>query len=60
MITLRINGPPRPAMAHCGECHTPRNVGQGLDNRRRFTGTVQAGWRAHNISADQHQRSDRA
>jgi mono/diheme cytochrome c family protein len=40
------------AMAHCGECHTPRNLGQALDNRKKFAGTTQAGWRAYNITAD--------
>ncbi|MFL6599705.1 MAG: c-type cytochrome [Steroidobacteraceae bacterium] len=40
------------AMAHCGECHTPRNVGFALDNRQKFAGTKQAGWMAYNISSD--------
>jgi mono/diheme cytochrome c family protein len=40
------------AMAHCGECHTPRNLLQGLNQRQKFSGTVQAGWRAYNITAD--------
>jgi mono/diheme cytochrome c family protein len=40
------------AMEHCGECHTPRNLFQALDNRRKFAGTTQAGWRAYNITAD--------
>jgi mono/diheme cytochrome c family protein len=40
------------AMAHCGECHTPRNLFQALDNRAKFSGAVQAGWRAYNITAD--------
>jgi mono/diheme cytochrome c family protein len=40
------------AMAHCGECHTPRNLFQALDNRRKFAGATQAGWRAYNITAD--------
>jgi mono/diheme cytochrome c family protein len=40
------------AMAHCGECHTPRNLFQALDNRRKFAGTTQAGWRAYNITSD--------
>jgi mono/diheme cytochrome c family protein len=40
------------AMEHCGECHTPRNVFFGLNNRQKFQGTVQAGWRAYNITAD--------
>jgi mono/diheme cytochrome c family protein len=40
------------ALAHCGECHTPRNLAFGLDNRRKFGGAVTAGWRAFNISSD--------
>jgi mono/diheme cytochrome c family protein len=40
------------ALAHCGECHTPRNLAQGLDNHRKFSGAVAAGWRAFNISGD--------
>jgi len=40
------------AMAHCGECHTPRNLAFALDNRRKYAGAVTAGWRAFNISSD--------
>jgi len=40
------------AMAHCGECHTPRNAAFSLDNRRKFAGAKQAGWVAYNISSD--------
>ena len=40
------------AMAHCGECHTPRNLMQALDNREKFAGALQAGWRAYNITPD--------
>ena len=40
------------ALAHCGECHTPRNVAFALDNRRKFAGALTAGWRAFNITAD--------
>ena len=40
------------AMEHCGECHTPRNLGFALDNRSKFTGAIQAGWRAYNITPD--------
>jgi mono/diheme cytochrome c family protein len=40
------------ALAHCGECHTPRNLAFALDNRRKFGGAVTAGWRAFNISSD--------
>jgi mono/diheme cytochrome c family protein len=40
------------ALAHCGECHTPRNLAFALDNRRKFAGAVTAGWRAFNITSD--------
>ena len=40
------------AMAHCGECHTPRNLMQALDERAKFSGAVQAGWRAYNITSN--------
>jgi mono/diheme cytochrome c family protein len=40
------------AMGHCGECHTPRNLGMALDQRKKFAGAVQAGWRAYNITPD--------
>jgi len=40
------------AMGHCGECHTPRNLFFALNNRQKFAGTVQAGWRAYNITPD--------
>jgi mono/diheme cytochrome c family protein len=40
------------ALAHCGECHTPRNLGFALNNREKFGGAITAGWRAYNISSD--------
>ena len=40
------------AMAHCGECHTPRTLFQALNNRKKFAGAVQAGWRAYNLTPD--------
>jgi mono/diheme cytochrome c family protein len=40
------------ALAHCGECHTPRNPAFALNNRQKFAGAVTAGWRAFNISSD--------
>jgi mono/diheme cytochrome c family protein len=40
------------AAGHCGECHTPRNLMQALDRRRKFAGGVAEGWNAYNISAD--------
>jgi mono/diheme cytochrome c family protein len=42
------------AMGHCGECHTPRNLAFALNNRQKFAGAVQAGWRAYNITADRN------
>jgi mono/diheme cytochrome c family protein len=39
-------------LAHCGECHTPRNLAFALNNRRKFAGETQAGWRAYNITQD--------
>ncbi len=40
------------ALAHCGECHTPRNLAFALDNRNKFAGAITAGWRAYNITSD--------
>jgi mono/diheme cytochrome c family protein len=40
------------ALGHCGECHTPRNLMQALDNRRKYAGAVAAGWRAFNLTRD--------
>jgi len=40
------------ALAHCGECHTPRNIAFALNNRKKFGGELTGGWRAYNISAD--------
>jgi mono/diheme cytochrome c family protein len=40
------------ALAHCGDCHTDRNLGEALDNRRKFAGAVTDGWRAYNITSD--------
>jgi mono/diheme cytochrome c family protein len=39
------------ALAHCGECHTPRNLAFALDNRSKFSGSVY-GWNAFNITSD--------
>src|SRR5262245_3493748 len=40
------------ALAHCGECHTPRNLAFALNNWRKFAGAVAAGWRAYDITSD--------
>lgn len=42
------------ALGHCGECHTPRNLFFALNNRKKFAGAVQAGWRAYNITPDRN------
>jgi len=39
-------------LAHCEECHTPRNFMQGLKTSGRLSGEVQAGWHAFNITPD--------
>lgn len=39
-------------LAHCEECHTPRNLTLGLKSSDRFAGAVKAGWRALNITPD--------
>jgi mono/diheme cytochrome c family protein len=40
------------ALAHCGECHTARNLLFAPDNRKKFAGAVTAGWRAYNVTSD--------
>jgi mono/diheme cytochrome c family protein len=40
------------AMAHCGECHTPRNRFEALNNRSKFAGSPVDDWHAYNITAD--------
>jgi mono/diheme cytochrome c family protein len=40
------------AMGHCGDCHTPRNLMQALDNRDKFKGAIAAGWKAYDITPD--------
>ncbi|MBV9695511.1 MAG: cytochrome c [Gammaproteobacteria bacterium] len=39
------------ALAHCGECHTPRNLLQALNERRKYAGALTNGWQAYNITA---------
>jgi mono/diheme cytochrome c family protein len=41
------------ALGHCGDCHTPRNLLQALNNRKKFAGGVAEGWRAYNLSSDE-------
>ena len=40
------------ALAHCGDCHTPRNPAFALDDRSKLAGAVTAGWHAYNITSD--------
>ena len=40
------------ALAHCGDCHTPRNLAFALDNGKKFAGALTAGWRAFDITSD--------
>jgi mono/diheme cytochrome c family protein len=40
------------ALGHCGECHTPRNLGFAMDAGRQFAGTMLQGWHAYNITPD--------
>ena len=40
------------ALGHCGDCHTPRNLMFGLDNKRKFGGALIQGWKAYNITPD--------
>lgn len=40
------------AAAHCGECHTPRNLMQAMNTRKKFAGGQAEGWNAYNITPD--------
>jgi mono/diheme cytochrome c family protein len=40
------------AAGHCGECHTPRNLLQAMDQRKKFAGGVAEGWTAYNLTSD--------
>ena len=40
------------AVAHCGECHTPRNLAQAKRESQKFAGNEIEGWKAYNITPD--------
>jgi mono/diheme cytochrome c family protein len=40
------------ALAHCGECHTPRNLMFATKSSRKYAGAVVDGWKAYNITSD--------
>jgi mono/diheme cytochrome c family protein len=39
-------------LAHCAECHTPRNIGFALEHSNELAGAVVNGWQAPNITSD--------
>ncbi|WP_168394856.1 cytochrome c [Erwinia amylovora] len=41
------------ALAHCGTCHTPRNITLGMDNDNALAGGDLGGWTAFNITPHQ-------
>lgn len=40
------------ALGHCGECHTPRNVGFAMKSRQYLSGADVEGWKAYNTTSD--------
>ena len=40
------------ALGHCGECHTPRNIGFAMKAHHALAGTELEGWRAWNLTSD--------
>ena len=40
------------ALGHCNQCHTPRNIAQGLETQHQLTGAQIEGWYAPDISND--------
>jgi mono/diheme cytochrome c family protein len=40
------------ALAHCGDCHTPRNLLQAMNHTQKFAGGAAEGWSAYNITMD--------
>jgi mono/diheme cytochrome c family protein len=40
------------ALAHCGDCHTPRNLMFATKSNRKYAGAVIDGWKAYNITPD--------
>lgn len=39
-------------LEHCGECHTPRNIGFAVESGNEMAGEVIEGWRAPNLTPD--------
>lgn len=40
------------ALAHCSDCHTPRNIAQGPETQHLMAGAMIEGWYAPDISSD--------
>lgn len=40
------------ALGHCGECHTPRNVGFAMKSQAYLSGAEIEGWKAYNTTSD--------
>lgn len=40
------------ALAHCGECHTPRNLLFATKSDAKLSGAIVEGWKAYNITSD--------
>jgi mono/diheme cytochrome c family protein len=40
-------------LAHCSECHTPRNILQARKGSEAYAGAITQGWKAYDISPDQ-------
>jgi len=40
------------ALAHCGECHTPRNFMFATKSSMKYAGAIVDGWKAYNITSD--------
>jgi mono/diheme cytochrome c family protein len=40
------------ALGHCADCHTPRNIAQGLETKHQLAGGDIQGWYAPDISGD--------
>jgi mono/diheme cytochrome c family protein len=40
------------ALAHCGDCHTPRSLLFATKNGRKYAGAIVDGWKAYNITSD--------
>jgi mono/diheme cytochrome c family protein len=41
------------ALGHCGECHTPRNLGFAMNEHAQLAGATVDGWRAYNLTQTQ-------